>query len=85
MGCAAIVSFYSHASHSLSTSLVDNVPVCEVHFSEQECFKFVAEPENNHMKFLETDLIMIDSDTLNAIDTPYSFLHLLKKRIRRLN
>ena len=73
MGCAAIVSFYSHASHSLSTSLVDNVPVCEVHFSEQECFKFVAEPENNHMKFLETDLIMIDSDTLNAIDTPIAF------------
>ena len=73
MGCAAIVSFYSHASHSLSTSLVDNVPVCEVHFSEQECFKFVAEPENNHMKFLETNLIMIDSDTLNAIDTPMAY------------
>ena len=70
MGSAAIVSFYSHATHSISTSLVDNVPVCEVHFSEQECFQFVAEPENNHMKFLETDLIMIDSDTLNAIDIP---------------
>lgn len=70
MGSAAIVSFYSHATHSISTSLVDNVPVCEVHFSEQECFQFVAEPENNHMKFLETDLIMIDSDTLNAIDNP---------------
>lgn len=70
MGSAAIVSFYSHAPHSLSTSLIDNVPVCEVHFSEQECFQFVAEPENNHMNFLETDLIMIDTDTLNAIDTP---------------
>ncbi|MDE7088568.1 MAG: ATP-binding protein, partial [Prevotella sp.] len=70
MGSAAIVSFYSHATHSISTSLVDNVPVCEVHFSEQECFQFVAEPENNHIKFLETDLIMIDSDTLNAIDNP---------------
>ena len=70
MGSAAIVSFFSHATHSLSTSLVDNVPVCQVHFSEQECFQFVAEPENNHMKFLETDLIMIDSDTLNAIDNP---------------
>ena len=70
MGSAAIVSFYSHATHSLSTSLVDNVPVCEVHFSEQECFQFVAEPENNHMKFLETDLIMIEPDTLNAIDNP---------------
>ena len=70
MGSAAIVSFFSHATHSLSTSLIDNVPICEVHFSEQECFQFVAEPENNHMKFLETDLIMIDSDTLNAIDNP---------------
>ena len=70
MGSAAIVSFYSHATHSISTSLVDNVPICEVHFSERECFQFVAEPENNHMKFLETDLIMIDSDTLNAIDNP---------------
>lgn len=70
MGSAAIVSFYSHAPHSLSTSLIDNVPVCEVHFSEQECFQFVAEPENNHMNFLETDLIMIDTDTLNAIDNP---------------
>ena len=74
MGSAAIVSFYSHATHSISTSLVDNVPVCEVHFSEQECFKFVAEPENNHMKFLETDLIMIDSDTLNAIDNPIAIV-----------
>ena len=70
MGSAAIVSFYSHATHCLSTSLVDNVPVCEVHFSERECFQFIAEPENNHMKFLETDLIMIDTDTLNAIDNP---------------
>lgn len=70
MGSAAIVSFYSHATHSLSTSLVDNVPVCEVHFSELECFQFIAEPENNHMKFLETDLIMIDNETLEAIDNP---------------
>ena len=75
MGSAAIVSFFSHATHSLSTSLVDNVPICEIHFSEQECFQFIAEPENNHMKFLETDLIMIDSDTLNAINNPvYSAL-----------
>ena len=74
MGSAAIVSFYNHATHSISTSLVDNVPVCEVHFSEQECFQFVAEPENNHMKFLETDLIMIDSDTLNAIDNPIAIV-----------
>ena len=70
MGCAATVSFFSHASHSLSTSLVDNVPVCEVHFSEQECFQFVAEPDSKHLNFLKTDMIMIDSETLNAIDNP---------------
>ena len=74
MGSAAIVSFFSHATHSLSTSLVDNVPVCEVHFSERECFQFIAEPENNHMKFLETDMIMIDTDTLNAIDNPIAIV-----------
>ena len=70
MGKAAIISFFSHASHSLSTSLVDNVPVCEVHFSEQECFQFVAEPDCKHLDFLKTDLIMIDNDTLYAIDNP---------------
>ena len=70
MGCAAIISFFSHASHSLSTSLVDNVPVCEVHFSEQECFQFVAEPNSKHLDFLRTDLIHVDKDTLYAIDHP---------------
>lgn len=70
MGSAAIISFYSHASHSLITSLIDNVPVCEVHFSEQECFQFVAEPDSKHLDFLKTDLIMIDNDTLSAIDNP---------------
>lgn len=70
MGSAAIISFYSHASHSLSTSLVDNVPVCEVHFSEQECFQFVAEPDSKHLDFLKTDLILIDNETLDAIDNP---------------
>ena len=70
MGSAAIISFYSHASHSLCTSLVDDVPVCEVHFSEQECFQFVAEPDSKHIDFLKTDLITIDSETQNAIDNP---------------
>ena len=70
MGSAAIISFYSHAPHSMSTSLVENVPVCEVHFSEQECFQFVAEPDSKHLDFLKTSSIMIDSETLNAIDNP---------------
>ncbi|MCI6169349.1 MAG: ATP-binding protein [Muribaculaceae bacterium] len=70
MGSAAIISFYSHASHSMSTSLVDNVPVCEVHFSEQECFQFVSDPNSNLLDFLKSDAILVDSDTLNAIDNP---------------
>jgi len=68
MGNAAIISFFSHAPHSLSTSLVDNVPVCEVHFSEKECFQFVAEPYSKHLDFLVTDLIFVDNDTKNVID-----------------
>lgn len=68
MGSAAIVSFYNHASHNISTSLVENIPICEVHFSEQECFQFVAEPEKNHMAFLETEMINIDPETLYNID-----------------
>ena len=70
MGNAAIISFFSHSPHNLSTSLVDNVPVCEVHFSELECFQFVAEPDGKHLDFLKTNLIHIDNDTLNAIDNP---------------
>ena len=70
MGNAAIISFFSHAPHSLSTSLVDNVPVCEVHFSEKECFQFVAEPYSKHLDFLVTDLILVDNDTKYVIDNP---------------
>lgn len=70
MGSAAIVSFFSHAPHSLTTSLVDNVPVCEVHFSEQECFQFVAEPDSELLSFLKTDLILVYDGTMEAIDNP---------------
>lgn len=69
MGCAAIISFYSHASHCLKTSLINNVPVCEIHFSEKECFQFVSEPNSTLLDFLITDPIQIDLETLNAIDT----------------
>lgn len=72
MGKAAILSFFSHASHSLATSLVDNVPICEIHFSEQECFQSVAEPESQHLDFLSSGVIQIDKVTLDAMDTPLS-------------
>lgn len=35
MGHAAVVSFFAQASHILHTYLVENVDVCEVHFSEK--------------------------------------------------
>lgn len=71
MGSAAIVSFFNHASHSLNTSLVENVPVCEIHFSEQECFQFVADAEENHLDFLMTDVILVDNAALKVIDNPF--------------
>lgn len=62
MGHAAVVSFYAQASHDLHTSFVEDVDVCEVHFSEKECFQFVAEPNDNHLSFLETDEIVVDAN-----------------------
>ena len=70
MGNAAVVSFYSSAPHSLTTNIVDNVPVCEIHFSEQECVQFVAETESNHLSFLETGIIQVDAETMNFIENP---------------
>ena len=72
MGCAAVVSFFSTAAHELSTFVVDRVPVCGIHFSEKECFQFVAEPENNHMDFLETGTILIDEEAKALINDPSS-------------
>ena len=79
MGCAAVVSFFSYASHSLVTSVIDGVPVCEIHFSEQECFRFVAEPENNHLDFLETGLIQVEPEAWELINNPSKIGHLENK------
>lgn len=70
MGSAAVVSFYSSASHSLTTSLVENVPICEIHFSEKECAQFVAEPDSNYMSFLDNGIISVDDETLEIIENP---------------
>jgi len=72
MGKAAVISFYSNASHSLSTSLIDKVPVCEIHFSEKECFQFVSDPECKNLEFLTNDPILMDEDTKYAIEHPAS-------------
>lgn len=70
MGDAAVVSFYSQASHSMKTSIIDNIPVCEIHFAERECVQFVAEYETDNMDFLESDEISINEDTLDFISHP---------------
>lgn len=68
MGHAAVVSFFAQASHDLHTHLVEDVNVCEVHFSEKECFQLVADPNNNHLEFLETDDIQVDAEVLDNKD-----------------
>ncbi len=72
MGHAAVVSFFAQASHILHTYLVENVDVCEVHFSEKECFQFVAESNSNHLGFLETDDILVDADVFKEKENEVS-------------
>lgn len=67
MGNAAVVSFYSSAPHSMHTSLVENVPVCKIHFSIKECFQAVAEPNSNQLDFLRNGTITCDTEAMNAI------------------
>lgn len=57
MGHAALVSFFSDASHWMHTSTIKGVNVCEIHFSEKECFEFVADPDNRAAEFLARDPI----------------------------
>lgn len=68
MGGAALVSFFSSAAHSLSTVAVEDVAVCEVHFSEKECFQFVADPASQQLDFLESQPIVVDNDAQEIID-----------------
>lgn len=68
MGHAAVVSFYSQSPHTMQTSLVEGVPVCEIHFSMKECFLSVAEPENRQLDFLTKGTISCDLDVLEAIE-----------------
>lgn len=69
MGVAAVVSFYSSTPHSMSTKLIENVPVCEIHFSERECFEFVADSSRKSLSFLTDDTIMIGQTALNAVSS----------------
>ena len=66
MGNAALVSFYSQAPHSMRTSDVNGVSVCEIHFSEKECFEFVADPDRSDAAFLMDDVIDCSDDVLSS-------------------
>lgn len=63
IGQAALVSFYSDAIHSLKTTIKEDVAVCQIHFSLDECIKFVSEPSSSSMDFLKNDDIIIDAET----------------------
>lgn len=62
MGNAALVSFYSQAAHSLTTTTIEGANVCEIHFSAKECFQLVANPESAVADFLEKDPIDYSCD-----------------------
>jgi len=66
MGNAALVSFYSQTPHSMRTSIVNGVAVCEIHFSEKECFEFVADSDSPDAMFLTRDPIEYDDAPSSA-------------------
>ena len=47
IGKAALISFFSNATHDMKTSEIDGVNVCEIHFAESECFKIIADADSS--------------------------------------
>lgn len=70
LGVAALVSFFSTASHSISTKLVEGIPVCEIHFSQSECIDCVANTSAPGLKFLASSPIDVSDETMEAINSP---------------
>ena len=62
LGNAALVSFYSQAPHSIRTSTIEDVNICEIHFSAKECFEVVADPTSPSVDFLTDDPIEFNCD-----------------------
>ena len=54
IGKAAVISFHNGDVPDISTVLVEGVPVCEIHFSEKACYRFVAEPESAQLRCLDS-------------------------------
>lgn len=70
LGVAAVVSFFSTASHSISTKLVEGIPVCEIHFSQSECLDCVANTTAAGLKFLASSPIDASDETMEVINSP---------------
>ncbi len=68
MGVAAVVSFYSQTPHDMHTSLVNNIPVCEIHFPLKDCFQSVAEPHSDILNFLREETINCDDEASKPVD-----------------
>lgn len=69
MGVAAVVSFYGTATRSMTTRLTEGIPICEIHFSERECFEFVADPSNAVLGSLQDDDIIVDNDAQTVLSS----------------
>ncbi|MDO4801374.1 MAG: DUF87 domain-containing protein, partial [Prevotellaceae bacterium] len=70
MGVAAVISFFGTAVRSMTTKLVEGVPVCEIHFSERECYEFVAAPSDAVLSSLLKDSVAIDADAQMLLSSP---------------
>lgn len=68
IGKAAVISFHRNAEPYVYTTIVEEVPVCEIHFSEKESFRFVADPESASLRELDITEIL-DTAPLPDNDT----------------
>ena len=83
MGVAAVVSFFGTAARSMTTRLTEGIPICEIHFSERECFEFVADPSNAVLGLLQDDDVTIDNDAQIVLSSPEG-IHIQQEEAKSL-
>ncbi len=54
MGFAALVAFNS-AANSISTDVIEDVPVCHINFNTEQCMHFIADSNHKLGQFLDTE------------------------------
>lgn len=57
IGKAAVISFHSGTTPRICTSVTEDVEVCEIHFSEKESYRFVADPASAALQHLDRESI----------------------------